>query len=194
MCFHIFVRLLKYFLSKPACYFLCTIRITINLEIHKFSPLTQRLKMTMKQHKQQPYKAILEKNITSPANTSTLKRRWLSTFINVVSKLIFGWKWANVHLWTLFQCWQNNTKRASIELHPFNDDEPTLFQRWNLVENESWADVCLWTLFQRWDNNVETTMKDLCQFNVDDPMLFQRWYLSENESWVNVCSSALPQP
>ena len=52
----------------------------------------------------------------------------------------------------------------------------TLFQRWNLVENESWADVYLLTLFLGWQNNAETTLIELRWFNVDDPILFQRWY------------------
>ena len=77
---------------------------------------------------------------------------------------------------TFFQRWQNNIETTLIELRRFNFDEPTLLQRWNLVENESWADVCLLTLFQRWQNNVETTFIELRWFNVDDIILFQRWY------------------
>ena len=35
-----------------------------------------------------------------------------------------------------------------------------IYQRWNLVENESWADVCLSTLFQRWQNNLKQHCKN----------------------------------
>ena len=79
----------------------------------------------------------------------------------------------------------------SIELCRINVDEPILFQRWNLVENESWANVFLLTLFQSWQNNVETTLKELRGFKVDEPMLFQRWYLVKDESWVNVETTLL---
>ena len=63
----------------------------------------------------------------------------------------------------------------------------TLFQRWNLVENQSWADVHSSTLFQRWQNNVKTTLIELRRFSANEPTLFQRWNLVENESWADVC-------
>ena len=95
----------------------------------------------------------------NPANTPTLNYT-PSTFINVVSTLIFGRKWKlsrrtfmDVVSKLVKQRW-NNVDRISR----FNGDETMLFQRWNLVENESWADLCLSTLFQRWQNNVETTL------------------------------------
>ena len=117
-----------------------------------------------------------------PVNTSTLNQCWNNVDRQPSSTLLQRWylveneSWADLHLSTLFQRWQNNVDTMLIELRRFNVDEPTLFQHWNLVENESWADVCLSTLFQRWQNNVETTLKELRRFNVDDPMLFQRWY------------------
>ena len=104
-----------------------------------------------------------------PANTSSLNQRW-NVDRQCSSTLIFGWKWKLS--WRIFI----DVVSTLIELLRFNVDEPTLFQRWNLVENESWADVCLSTLFQHWQNNVETALIELCWFNVDDPMLFQRWY------------------
>ena len=67
--------------------------------------------------------------------------------------LIFGWKWK------LSRRTFIDVVSTLIELYWFNVGESTLFQRWNLVENESWADVCLSTLFQRWQNNVEITFK-----------------------------------
>ena len=68
----------------------------------------------------------------------------------------------------------NIGKTTLIELRRFNVNEPMLFQRWNLVENESWANVCLSMLFQRRQNNVETILTELRRFNFDDPMLLQR--------------------
>ena len=108
-------------------------------------------------------------------------------------------RWNNVDVWLkmkveptyIYQHCFNIDKTTLIEWRRFNVDEPTLFQRWNLVENESWANVCLSTLFQRWQDNVETTLIELRWFNVDDPMLFQRWYYVEKESWVNACSLVL---
>ena len=122
-----------------------------------------------------------------------MKQRWSSTFINVVSTLIFGWKWTPSRrtFIDVVSTLAKQVKTTSIELPQFKVDEPTFFQCSNLVENESWPDVCLSTLFQRWQNHVETTLKELRRFNVDDLMLFQRWCLLENESSVNVCSSAL---
>ena len=76
----------------------------------------------------------------------------------------------------------NVGKTTSIELRRINVDEPTLFQRWNLVG-----------FFQHWQNNVETTLKESRGFNVNEPMLFQRWYLVENESWFNICLLPLLQ-
>ena len=105
---------------------------------------------------------------------STWKQRWLSTFINFVSTLIFGWKW-KLSRRTFIDVVSTLAKQRSNKLtRRFNVDELKLFQRWNLVENESWADICLSTLFQRWQNNVGTALTELRWFNVDDPMLFQR--------------------
>ena len=75
---------------------------------------------------------------------TTLKQHWSSTLINVVSTLIFGWKW---------------------KLSRFNVDKKTLFQRWNLVEIEIWADVCLSTLKQHSKNYVDSTSINQCCFN-----------------------------
>ena len=125
---------------------------------------------------------IMQKTVTFPANTSTLNRCWNNLDRQRSSTLFQRWylvvdeSWADVHLSTLFQHWQNHVETTLIELRQFNVDEPTLIQHWNLVENESWANVCLSTLFQRWQNNVETTLIELRWFNVDDPMLFQRLY------------------
>ena len=60
---------------------------------------------------------------------------------------------------------------TSIDLPQFNVDEPTLFQHWSLVKNESWAEVCLSALLQRWQNNIDRITliqcRWLCGFNVD---------------------------
>ena len=126
-------------------------------------------------------KIELDLRITSyqftSANTSTLNHhRQRSSTLFQRWYLVENESWADVHLSTLFQRWQNNIETTLIELRRFNVDEPTLLQRWNLVENESWADACLLTLFQRWQNNVETTFIELRWFNVDDIILFQRRY------------------
>ena len=76
---------------------------------------------------------------------------------------------------------------TSIDLPQFNVDEPTLFQHWSLVKNESWAEVCLSALLQRWQNNIDRITLIQCLWL----MRFQRWYLVENGSWVNICSSTL---
>ena len=80
---------------------------------------------------------------TNPANTSTLKQRWSSTFIGVVSTLIFGWKW-KLSRRTFFdvvstlrkQRWLNYVDSSSITKRCFNVDiwlkmkvEPTYVYR-----------------------------------------------------------------
>ena len=63
---------------------------------------------------------------------STLKQHWSSSFINVVSVLIFGWKWklSRRTFISVFQRWQNNVETTLIELRWFVVDDPTLFQGW----------------------------------------------------------------
>ena len=101
-------------------------------------------------------KIELDLRITSyqftSANTSTLNHhRQQSSTLFQRWYLVENESWADVHLSTLFQRWQNNIKTTLIELRRFKVDEPTLLQRWNSVENGSWADVCLLTK-QRWNN------------------------------------------
>ena len=73
---------------------------------------------------------------THPANTSTLNRRWNNVDRQASSTLFQRWylveneSWADVHLSTLFQRWQNNVETTLIELRWFNVDDPMLFQRW----------------------------------------------------------------
>ena len=125
---------------------------------------------------------------------STLKQHWSSTFINVVSTLIFGWKWADAHLSTLFQHWENNDQRTSKELRRFNVDEPTLFQSWNLVENESWADVCLSTLFQLWQNNVERITLIQCRWlNLASTLIFNWKSKLSQRMFIGVASTLIKQ-
>ena len=123
---------------------------------------------------------------------STLKQRWSSTFINVVSTLIFGWKgklsgrsFIDVVSRLAKQRW-NNVDRITSMQRLWTKVVSTLKFGWEWKLNR----LCLSTLFQHWQNNAETTMKELRRLNIDS-MLFQRWYLVEKESWVNVCSSAL---
>ena len=132
-----------------------------------------------------------------PANTSKLNQRWKNVDRQLSPTLFQRWclvkyeSWADVHLWTLFQRWQNNVEATSIELLWFNVDEPLLFQRWYLIEIESCTDLCLSALLQRWQKNVETNWKNFVNSMSMTWCCFQRWYLVENESWTNVCSSAL---
>ena len=109
------------------------------------------------------------------ANTSTLNQR-----CNVHQRCF------NVDIWLkiswadiIYRRCFNVGKTTLIELRWFNVDEPMLFQRWNLVQNETWADVCLSTLFQRWNNTDKTTLKQQWQNYVD-----QRW-------WPNVVSTLI---
>ena len=120
-----------------------------------------------------------------------INRKLLKLTINETERLRS--KRINVNIWLKMKVEPTYIYRRCflIELCRFNVDEPTLLQRWNLIENGNWADVCLSTLFQRWQNNVETTLIELRWSNVDDPMSFQCWYYVEKESWVNGCSSVL---
>ena len=110
------------------------------------------------------------KNI--PANTSTLKQHWSSTFINVVSTLIFSWKWswADVHLSTLFRRWQNNVETTSIELRRFNVDKTRCFNV------ETWLKM-----------KVEPTHVYRCCFNVDETTLKQHWKNYVDSTSINQC-------
>ena len=82
------------------------------------------------------------KNI--PANTSTLKQRWSSTFINVVSTLIFGWKW-------------------KLSRRTFIDVVSTLAkQRWNIVDR-------ITSIQRRW-TNVVSTLKFGWKWKLSRPM------------------------
>ena len=120
---------------------------------------------------------------------SALKQHWSPTFINVVSTLIFGWKWKlsrrifiDVVSTLAKQCWNKV-------------DRITLIQRWwtNVISTLKLTPTYVYRrwVFQSWQNNAGTTLKEFRRFNVDDSMLFQRRYLVEKENWVNVCSSAL---
>ena len=83
------------------------------------------------------YRSHNYKQKTFPANASTLKltlkRRWSSTLINVVSTLIFGWKW-------------------KLSRHTFIDVVSTLTK-------QRWSNVVRITLIQRRWTNVVLTLK-----------------------------------
>ena len=70
-----------------------------------------------------------------PANTSTLNQRWnnvdrqRSSTLFQCSYLVENESWADGHLSTLFQRWQNNNETILIELRRFNVDDAMLFQR-----------------------------------------------------------------
>ena len=90
---------------------------------------------------------------------STLKQRWSSTFINVVSTLIFGWKW-------------------KLSRRTFIDVVSTLTkQRWNNVDRvtliQCWWPNVVSTLILGWKGKLsqrmfigveKTALKQLCQY------------------------------
>ena len=90
---------------------------------------------------------------------STLKQSWSSTFINVVSTLIFGWKW-------------------KLSRHMFIDVVSTLTkQRWNNVDRvtliQCWWPNVVSTLILGWKGKLsqrmfigveKTALKQLCQY------------------------------
>ena len=90
---------------------------------------------------------------------STLKQRWSSTFINVVSTLIFGWKW-------------------KLSRRTFIDVVSTLTkQRWNNVNRvtlvQCWWHNVVSTLILAWKGKLsqrmfigveKTALKQLCQY------------------------------
>ena len=118
------------------------------------------------------------KTCATLANTSTLNQRWSSTFINVVSTLIFGWKWKlsrrtfiDVVSTLTKQRWNNVDRIMSIQRRWTNIVSPLKFSwKWKL-SRRMFTDVVS-TL----TNNVETGLTELHSFSFDDPMLFQRWY------------------
>ena len=73
---------------------------------------------------------------------STLKQHWLST-LSRRWYLVENESWAEVHLSTFFLSWQNNVETTSIEIHRFNVDKTTLFQRWNF----RWKWKLSWRMF-----------------------------------------------
>ena len=102
-----------------------------------------------------------------PANTSTLNQHWNNVGRQSLLTLFQHWSlvenesWADVHLSTLFQRWQNNVQTTSTALRQFKVNEI-----WNLVENESWTDVFLSTLFQRRQNICSMSITQY-RFNLD---------------------------
>ena len=130
-----------------------------------------------------------------PANTLTLNQRWNNIDPQRSSTLLQRWylieneSWADVHLSTLFQDWQNNIETTLIELLRFNVDEPKLFQRWNLVENESWADVCLSTLSFQVQMIYSFYVKTWSNysFNCNEMILLDRIYIKHIKFCINYC-------
>ena len=103
---------------------------------------------------------------------STLKRRWFPTFINVVSTLIFGWKW-KLSRRMLIDVASTLTKQSWN-----NVDRVTLIQCW-------WPKVVS-TLVLSWKGKFsqrmfisveKTALKQLCQY-------FLYWGLLERGSII----------
>ena len=81
-----------------------------------------------------PSKHINVDSTSKQRQSSTLSWRWY---------LVENENWAEVHLSTLFLRWQNNVETTSIEIHRFNVDKSTLFQRWNF----RWKWKLSWRMF-----------------------------------------------
>ena len=91
--------------------------------------------------------------------TQQTHQRWINIettlIVNIHQRcyLVENESWADVHLSTLFQRWQNNVETTSIELHRFNVDEPTLLNRFMFI------DVVSTLSKQRWNkSNFEATL------------------------------------
>ena len=98
-----------------------------------------------------------------PANTSTFNQRWLSTFIDVVSTLIFGWKW-KLSRRTFFdvvstlrkQRWNNVDKITSIQRRLPNVSTLIFGWKWKLNRRIRFS-----------YNHVDSTLMIQCCLNVD---------------------------
>ena len=129
-----------------------------------------------------------------------IETHWSSTFINFVSTWITGWRWKLSQCTWLkmkvepmyiyrrcFNVGKTTLKKNLLELRRLSVNEPKLFERWNLVENESWAGGCLWMFFNRWHITIRKNYNLDCDYNrfiLDDPMLFQFfiWFKRKVES------------
>ena len=92
---------------------------------------------------------------------STLKQRWSSTSINVVSTLIFGWKW-------------------KLSRRTFIDVVSTLAkQRWNNVDRIT-PIQCRWT-------NVVSTFKFWLKMKVEPTYVFRRCFNVDKTTLKQCC-------
>ena len=95
---------------------------------------------------------------------STLKQRWSSTFINVVSTLIFGWKWKlsrrtfiNVVSTLTKQRWKNADRITSIQRRWTNVVSTLKFDwKWKLSRRMFKAEST--HAHRCWENSVQTTL------------------------------------
>ena len=65
--------------------------------------------------------------VQSVTKTASQRKHQRSSMLFQRWYLVENESWADVHLSTLFQRWQNNVETTLIELRRFNVDEPTLF-------------------------------------------------------------------
>ena len=94
---------------------------------------------------------------------STWKKRWLSTFINVVSTLIFGWKW-------------------TLSRRTFIDVVSTLAkQRWNIVDR-------ITSIQRRW-TNVVSTLKFGWNWKLSRHMFIDVVSTLTKQCWNNIDTS-----
>ena len=141
---------------------------------------------------------------------SELKQRWLSTFINVVSTLIFGWKWKlsqrifiDAVSMLAKQRWNNVNRITSIQRRWTN----VIFQRFKFgwkwkLSRRIFMDVVSTLTKQRW-SNIESIMSIQCWWpNVISTFIFGwKWKLSQRvfivvastlrkqhwKNFVNIC-------
>ena len=99
---------------------------------------------------------------------STFKQRWSSTFINVVSTLIFGWKWKlsrrtfiNVVSTLTKQHWNNVDRITSIQCRWTNIVSMLKFDwKWKLSQH-MFIDVVSTLTKQRWNNFVNISCTEV---------------------------------
>ena len=118
---------------------------------------------------------------------STLKERWSSTFINVVSTLIFGWKWMLIRrkfidvVSTLAKQRWSNIHRITLIQRRWTNVVSTLKFGWNWkLSRRMFIDVVSTLTKQRW-NNIERITSIQCRWpNVVSTLLFGwKWKLNQ---------------
>ena len=137
----------------------------------------------------------------SPENTSTLnQQRWSSTFINIVSTLIFGWKWKlsqrtfiDVVSTLAKESWNNVDRVTSIQRRWTNVISTLKFGwKWKL----SWrmfVDVVSTLTKQRWNNIDRITSIQSRWPNVVSTLIVKWKWNSSQHMFISVASTLRKQ-